>query len=266
MVQGDYHQAMEINLMVLNVGNSRLAVGVFVAGKLEHTERVDVRDREAIRRALASAWERIEGRPNAEVAGASVNPSATETVGYEAAVASGQKVQWVGRDLDLPISVKTDQPELTGVDRVLGVAAAYEQLGHACVVVDAGTAITVNVCDDAGAFLGGAIAPGLRVQLSSLARTTAQLPEVGPSAPVGVVGTSTEQAILHGVYSGARGLVREVVERFAGELSHWPEVIVTGGDGAELYEGWELVHAVAPDLTLYGIALAYSEHHIRHRS
>ena len=70
----------------------------------------------------------------------------------------------VGKQLDLPIAVRTSIPGQTGIDRILNIAAAYEQMGKACVVVDAGTAITVNCCNDAGDFLGGAIAPGASMQ------------------------------------------------------------------------------------------------------
>jgi type III pantothenate kinase len=163
--------------------------------------------------------------------------------------------------------VLTDNPEQTGMDRVLNVAAAYEQIGHACVVVDAGTAITVDVCNDAGEFLGGAIAPGVKLQLDALHAGTAQLPQLDPSqfaAPSGAIGRSTAQAMLHGVYHGIRGMVKELAENYATELGRWPEIVATGGDAARLFTDWELIHAISPDLTLYGIALAYAEHHIKH--
>ena len=66
------------------------------------------------------------------------------------------------------------------------------------------------------------------------------------------------------VFFGVRGMVRELVENYATELGSWPELIVTGGDAQKLFEGWELVHAISPDLTLYGVALAYANHHIKH--
>jgi pantothenate kinase type III len=70
--------------------------------------------------------------------------------------------------------------------------------------------------------------------------------------------------MLLGVHHGIRGMVKELVERYAMELGTWPELIATGGDAQALFEGWELVHAIAPDLTLYGIALAYVQHHSKH--
>jgi type III pantothenate kinase len=176
----------------------------------------------------------------------------------------GRRVVWVGKDLELPIPVLTDESEHTGVDRVLNIAAAYEQMGKACVVVDAGTAVTVDVCDDQGRFLGGAIAPGVKLQLDALHAKTAQLPAVRFTAPTEPFGKSTQQAILHGVYHGIRGMVKELVENYATELGQWPDVIATGGDAAGLFTDWELIHAIAPNLTLYGIALTYTEHHIKH--
>ena len=70
--------------------------------------------------------------------------------------------------------------------------------------------------------------------------------------------------MLHGVFYGIRGMVKELVENYATELGIWPDIIATGGDAPKLFEGWELIHAIAPDLTMYGIALAYANHHIKH--
>ena len=252
--------------MVLNVGNSRLAIGVFSGGELQFSTRIghDLRSEWPAR--IADAWGRIKDLEEPAVAGASVNPALLEPLEHAVKQATGNDVEWVGRDIDLPIKVLTDQPKQTGVDRVLNIAAAYEQLGKACVVVDAGSAVTVDLCDERGQFLGGAIAPGASVQLAALHEKTAKLPLAPLAAPSGAFGKSTESAIQHGVFHGIRGLVKELAESYATHLGSWPEVIATGGDAHVLFDGWEIVHAVSPDLTLYGIALAYTEHYIKHGS
>jgi len=255
---------MDINLLVINVGNSRIALGAFVAGNLEYVRRIGVDQTADLAGAIAEAWSHVSGTEDPEVAGASVNGGLNALVAAAVEKASGKNIQWVGPDIDLPIKVQTDAPKETGVDRVLAVAAAYEQMQKACVVVDAGTAITVNLCNDNGDFLGGAIAPGASLMLDVLHDNTAQLPQVSLAVPTGNVGKSTEQAMLQGVFYGARGLVKELAENFATELGDWPEIICTGGDAETLFGGWELVHALSPDLVLYGIALAYTEHHIKH--
>lgn len=274
---------MDINLLVLSVGNSRLAVGTFVAGELRHVNRVAFDDRHDLPALLTRAWEPIKHHApdaagskrkisevpaaGAVVVGLSVNPARSEAIEHAAEQITGQSVRWIGRDIDLPIPVLTDDPSQTGVDRVVNVAAAYEQLGQACVVVDAGTAITVDCCSAKGEFLGGAIAPGVGVMLQALHERTARLPRV-QLAPAQVepeaIGRSTEAAIRAGLFYGVRGMVKELVEAFATQIGTWPEVIATGGDAELLFKGWELIHAVAPDLTLYGAALAYANHHIKH--
>jgi type III pantothenate kinase len=255
---------MDINLLVLNVGNTRLSIGVFVAGDLQFTTRIPHDNRADWEGRIADAWGRIEAKENAAVAGASVNPQMAKAIEQAVKKATGQGVEWVGDEIDLPIKVMTDEPQQTGVDRVVTVAAAHEQMGKGCVVVDAGTAISVDCCNDAGEFLGGSISPGLSMMLDALHEQTAQLPRVQFHAPSGTFGKSTEEAILHGVYHGVRGMVKELVENYATELGYWPDVIATGGDAAQLFEGWELIHAISPDLTLYGVALAYANHYIKH--
>ncbi len=254
---------MDINLLVLNVGNSRLAIGAFVSGELQYTKRIPLEQRGDLQGAIAEAWKQVND-PDADVVAASVNPIANEIVEHAAQQATGKPVQWVGQQIDVPIQVKTDEPDKTGADRVLNMAAAFEQMQKACVVVDAGTAVTINVCDDKGNFLGGAIAPGASMMLKALHEFTAKLPSVALAIPQGGIGKNTEQAMLHGVYHGIRGMVKEIVESYAVELGNWPDVICTGGDAQMLFGGWELIHAISPDLTLYGVALAYTQHHIKH--
>ncbi len=249
---------MEINLLCLNVGNSRLAIGVFVAGNLEYVNRVGHDQRADWPGRIAEAWSRIKDREDPVIVGASVHPELDAAMEQAVAQATGEQVKWIGNQIKLPIKVLTDQPEQTGVDRIVNIAAAYEEMGKACVVVDAGTAMTVDCCNDEGAFLGGAIFPGVRMMLDAMHEETARLPEVQFAVPTDAIGKNTRDAMLQGVYYGVRGLVKELVENYATELGHWPDIIATGGDARDLFEGWELIHAIAPDLTFYGIALAYA--------
>jgi type III pantothenate kinase len=257
---------MDINLLVLSLGNSRLGIGSFATGELGTVTHVPHGQRGNWTELLAKEWTRISSLDGSAVVAASVNPALDEPLEQAIGDATGRRVLWVGRDIDLPSKVLTEEPSRAGVDRVLNVAAAYEQMGKACVVVDAGTAITIDLCNNEGDFLGGAIAPGVNLMLDSLKERTARLPRVDFEVPVGPFGRSTKQAILQGVYHGIRGMVKELVENYATELGQWPDIIATGGDAKKLFEGWELIHAVSPDLGMYGIALAYTEHHIKNDS
>ncbi len=251
---------MDINLMVLSVGNTRIAIGVFEAGELKYSARVLIRDSDQWSKEITKAWRMLPESGQPAVAGTSVNPDIDDPLEELVLRLTNRVVQWVGEEIPFPIKVLTDEPSQTGTDRILNVAAAYEQMEKACVVVDAGTAITVDVCNDAGEFLGGAIAPGVSTMLDALHEKTAKLPRLPFEVPTEPIGKNTQQAILTGVYYGIRGMVKELLENYATVLGYWPDMIATGGDAAALFGGWELTHAVSPDLTLYGIALAYTNH------
>src|SRR4051794_34860331 len=104
---------MDINLLVVNVGNSRLSIGAFVAGELDHVVRVPNTDREAWRAALSEGWKKIEGRENRGVCGATVNPPVSEPLEHAIEQITGTRVQWVGREIDLPTKVLTEAPQET---------------------------------------------------------------------------------------------------------------------------------------------------------
>jgi type III pantothenate kinase len=135
---------MDIDLMVINAGNTRVAIGVFVAGELKHVARVASGERENWAGVIAEAWKLIADAESPAIAGASVNPGVAEPLEHTIEKISGTKVQWIGREIDLPMRVLTDAPGETGADRVANIAAAYEQMQKACVVVDAGTAISAG--------------------------------------------------------------------------------------------------------------------------
>jgi type III pantothenate kinase len=257
---------MEINLLVISVGNSRIALASFIAGEIENVIRVSAAEPATWQDAIAEVWQKVEGRENAAIVGASVNPETASDIEDAVEKVAHQRMLWVGSDIDMPIALKTDSPKQTGVDRAVNIAAAYEQMQKACIVVDAGTAITIDCCNDAGEFLGGAIAPGAKMMLNALHEKTSQLPAITLEKPSGPYGPDTRQAMLHGVYHGIRGMVKELAENYATELGTWPEIIATGGDAKLLFDGWELVHAISPDLTLYGIALAFVENDLRNRN
>ncbi len=249
---------MDINLLVVSVGNSRIALGVFEAGELKHSARFAIADRDQWAKEIVKAWRMLPESGQPAVAGTSVNPDVEDELEGMILKFTNHVVQWVGDEIPYPCKVLTDSPALTGSDRILNVAAAYEQMQKSCVVVDVGTAITVDVCNDAGDFLGGAIAPGVSTMLDALHEKTAKLPRLPFERPTDPIGKSTQQAILNGVFHCVRGMVKELIENYATELGHWPDLICTGGDATLLFDGWELVHAISPDLTLYGVALAYT--------
>ena len=164
----------------------------------------------------------------------------------------------------LPITVALDAPEKVGIDRLLNAVAANQRRppGTAAAIVDAGSAVTVDLVDRTGAFRGGAILPGLRLMAAALHEHTALLPFVEVDRLTDPPGRSTVEAIQVGISQSAIGGIERIIAQYrkqhAGEL----QVFVTGGDGEILNVGSPLGE-LWPEMTLEGIRLsgeAYLSH------
>ncbi len=247
----------EQRLLAVSIGNTRTRLGVFVDGKLTETVTLDNARPGEVDDAVARAIEPIKADAQAVIVASTVNPTVSDQVFEAIARLTDHAVHRVERDLPVPVGRQLDPEALVGEDRLLNAAAAYDVLKQACVVVDAGTAITVDFVDGAGTFHGGAIAPGGQLMLDALNQRTAQLPDVEFDKPDEVIGHNTAQAMRSGVFHGLRGLVHELVEQIAEVAGTFPLVVVTGGDGALLFKDDERIDRVVPDLTLMGIALTW---------
>lgn len=246
---------VKVNLLAVSVGNTRTRLGAFVEGELVECATLENSRQPELGQAMDHAFTPLREREDAQVVMASVNAEVAERVESQLATHLQRSVHRVERDLNIPIGRQLDPEAIVGEDRLLNAAAAYDVLKQACVVVDAGTALTIDFIDGAGTFHGGAIAPGAQLMLDSLAGRTAHLPEVEFDRPREVIGHNTVDAMRCGVFYGLRGAVRELVDRYAEIAGSYPAVIVTGGDSNLLFRDDKLVDRIVPDLTLRGIAV-----------
>jgi type III pantothenate kinase len=245
------------NIVAIDVGNTTVHAGLFVDGRLEESFGHPSADTPAILERLTKWWKRLREEPSAAVLMASVDERASTRLASLIEDQLRTDVYRVGEDVPAPIGTRLDPETITGIDRLLNAAAAFDTLQQACVVVDAGTAVTVDFVDGHGTFHGGAIAPGVRMQLKALHEGTAALPELTFEAPADeAFGRSTAQAMLQGVFYGVRGLIWKLVEQYAEHYGAFPTVIATGGDAETLFRDDELVERIVPELTLLGIAAA----------
>jgi type III pantothenate kinase len=249
--------AMARSILAVDVGNSRIAMGCVIDEKVTHARRLSDPDPDELGDALAAVWREMD--PPKAVAASSVSPPALQAVVAAAGERLERNVPVIGEDLPLPIETDLPEPGRIGTDRLCSAAMAYHRLQSACVVADFGTAVTIDCVSQEGTFLGGAILPGLAIGAEGLARSTACLPKVALSRPDWVFGADTRQAIVGGLVYGARGALRELTEAYATELGRWPPLILTGGDAELVGAGYDIVHAIVPDLCLMGIALAYQQ-------
>lgn len=243
-----------LDFLAMDVGNTHLHVGTFLRNRLEATAIAECGDREQVRKALETAVEALATSEAPCVVIGSVNPDAAQYV-LKVIQELDLPVYWADKDAPIPVGRQLDPEAIVGDDRLLNAAAAFDVLKQACVVIDAGTAVTVDYVDGAGTFHGGAIAPGAQMMLDALHEGTAQLPKVAFAAPQEAIGHSTVEAMRTAVYYGLRGMVRELVERYAEVSGAYPMVIATGGDAERLFKNFELVERIVPELTLMGLAV-----------
>jgi type III pantothenate kinase len=162
---------------------------------------------------------------------------------------------------DLPLVVRLARPDMVGIDRLVD-AVAVNQLrepGRAAVIVDVGSAITVDLVSADGSFLGGSILPGLAMSARALNEFTDLLPLVDISEltePPPALGTSTEDAMRSGLFWGSVGAIRQIIDQLGRDAGHPPQVFLTGGAGATVAHLLATDARHIPHLTLAGIALS----------
>jgi type III pantothenate kinase len=254
-------------IVALDVGNTKIALGVIRGGDVASARRAPTREAMSVHGAAQTLSELLEKEGASladlsEVWLASVVPAVTEAIRE---LCQGHDIKLtVASTANVPMQTRVAEPGAIGHDRLLGAFAASLLYEPPLIVVDLGTATTFNAVDASGAFLGGAIAPGLGLGLDALAERTAQLPRVQITSVEKAIGTDTVSAIQSGALIGYRGLVREVVEAMSTEMTAdgnaRAKVILTGGlsttDWAKALPG---VDAIEPLLTLRGLALLKRE-------
>lgn len=249
-----------MNLIAVSIGNTRTRIGIFAGegplGELESTSVISSDEPEAIANAVLEA----QAPGETPVVMATVRPDVAQSV-MEALIRDGRDVYRFGRggrELTVPIQRALEDDLTVGQDRLLSALGAWSRAQQATIIIDAGTAVTVDFVDGQGIFQGGAIAPGLNMMLAALHEKTAALPEVRYE-PVGddrPFGKSTMEAMRLGVQACVKGMTRHLAERYSEVYGAYPQIVATGGDARILFEDDDLVEAIVPDLTLIGIHAA----------
>ena len=250
----------EAPVIVVEIGNTTTAIGTWQNGQLKTPLPVPTEDSAAFDEAFRAHAEEMPKNRVAAVVVASVVPQVLQRVREYVEKKLEMNVLVVGDTIPLPIDIAVDDAKAIGVDRVCAAAAAYDTLQTGCIVVDFGSAVTVDIVDDEGTLVGGAILPGMNMQLRSLHEHTAVLPEVAPAMPDTPYGRNTAEAMQVGVCRGLTGAVRALVEAYASHLNCWPQVVATGGDLPLIAPHCDYLDTQVVDLALRGVGVAYSQY------
>ena len=164
----------------------------------------------------------------------------------------------VGPGIKTGIPLQVDNPREVGADRIVNALAAQTRFGGPCIVADFGTATTFDVVSRTGAYLGGAIMPGLGIEAEALVQRTARLPLVEVVRPAHVIGRNTIESLQSGLLFGFVGALEEMIRRIRAELkAPRAPAIATGGLADVVARETKVFKSVEPHLTLEGLRLIW---------
>lgn len=240
-------------ILAINIGNTNVAVGFFsdnstVVNRYRHKEYKSQED--FIKSLEADIWvkENIES-----VAISSVVPELTPIVSAMLLKVIGKNPTIINTDTNFILDFSEYDSSLLGTDRLLCCVAALEKYRSPAIVFDLGTAITINVLNKNGAFIGGAILAGVQMGLYALTEGTALLPKGKIVAPSTVIGNDTATCLTSGAVYGTAAIIEGMVRKIEKELGYKCTVVITGGDAEDIIPFCNIELMYEPNLLLEGI-------------
>jgi len=239
--------------LVVDIGNTSTSIGLFSSRRVTRIQRTDTRPitQRKIRKLVR---ETTHDQAPSRAVFASVVPDVRFDWEHGVGALFGIHPLWVGSDTNLGIAITYPNPQTIGADRLANASAVVVRYGVPAIVLDFGTALTVDVILETKGFVGGVIAPGLPLMLNYLADKAVQLPRIEPAPVRRAIGKSTEEAMRIGARNGYRGLVHGILDPLIAKVgSEQVHLCATGG-----YACWvlkDLVQEISfdADLTLFGL-------------
>ena len=249
-------------LLTIDVGNTQTHVGAFDGTELvEHwrfsTDRQSTGDELAV---VIHNLLSLRGIRMDQIDGEAVSSVVPRLVSeyrhmFERYLDREALIVGPGTRTGMPILL--ENPHELGPDRLVNAVAGYDICGHACVVVDFGTAINYDVVSAAGEYLGGIIGPGIEISIEALTSRAARLTKVDIKAPQELIGRSTDAALQSGIVYGFAAQVDGICGRLREELGEEVTTIATGGLASVIVGFTHSIDLVDDLLTLKGLRLVY---------
>ncbi len=250
-------------LLAVDIGNTNIVVGIFLAEELVISWRFASDIRRTVDEyglelmGLINTTMPLDNKDITDAIIASVVPSLTDVweqvcrkyIKNKAIVIEASKV---------PMPILYDFPGEVGTDRIVNALAAWElyrKKGEPLIIVDFGTATTFDVISNTGEYLGGAIAPGIGISCEALFRKTAKLPRVELVKPNKCLGKNTVQSMQAGLVFGFLGQVKEILKQLKKEIKGKPIIVGTGGLVNFIQNAEKLFDKVNQNLTLIGLRM-----------
>ncbi len=254
-------------LLAVDIGNTNIHIGFWDGEKWLHswrarTEPGKMADEYAVLLRSFLAGDDISAAQVTGVAIGSVVPSLTDVWVELTRDHFKQEPLVVNHLTRTGVRIDIDRPEQAGADRIINAAAVVALYGAPAIVIDFGTATTFDVVSRAGAYCGGAIAPGITLAHDALVAHAARLHKIDLKPPAHAIGTNTVSAMQSGIFLGYVGLVEGLVRRIKREMDDPDvQVIATGGLAVLFHENTDVIDRIASELTLDGLRVIYALNH-----
>ena len=252
-------------LLVIDVGNTNIKLGVYDKNTLTHSWRLSVkviRTADEIGIVLKGLFDsaKIDIKNFDGVIMSSVQPALNYTMEHACEYYLGKKPMMIGVGIKTGLNIKYSNPQEVGADRIVNSVAAYRLYGGPCIVVDFGTATTFNVVSEKGEFLGGCIAPGIITGLEGLVNNTAKLPRVEIIKPESIIAKNTVAGLQAGMTYGYTGLVKYIIQKLKEESGYSDMKVIATGGLSEIVlnvDNDKIIDIVDRSLTLKGLKIIY---------
>jgi type III pantothenate kinase len=239
--------------LIIDIGNTLQKLAVFEGKKLVNKETFEKLSPESLARFIE------KNGPFRGIIQSAVNIYPPE---IEEVLARAGKFILLTELTPLPVKNLYETPKSLGKDRIAAVTGAWSIFpGRNVLVIDAGTCITYDFINSAGEYLGGGISPGIRMRFKAMHTFTGKLPLIEAEAFEGLIGRSTRESMLSGVYNGVTGEIRDLVRQYKEKFNEL-SVMITGGDHEFLHNKLKISIFAAPELVLLGLneILDYNDH------
>lgn len=263
-------QRRRIMLLAFDVGNTNIVMGVFDEGKMITSWRLETdynksADEYGMIVNQLFSYEGLKVTDVKDVIISTVVPSVLYTLQHLSQKYFHRRAIVIGPGIRTGLIVKYDNPKQVGSDRIVNAVAAHAKYGGPLIIIDFGTATTFCAISAKAEYLGGTIAPGLKISSEALFEKTAKLPKVELEEPGHVICRNTINSMQSGLVYGHMGMVDYVVRKMKKELQEYEgseckvQVIATGGLATLIDSGIDCIDHVDKMLTLEGLQLIYEK-------
>jgi type III pantothenate kinase len=247
-------------MLAIDIGNTNITAGIFEGSDLLGVFRVPTEECLKGSAFLAHVPDLCNDLPDSTVI-VSVRSAAAKIIIKEFEESTGASPMLVDVNTPMGITVSYETKETLGMDRLVCAAAAfhlYRKKHRPIIVIDMGTATTIDYVSEDGVFFGGMIAPGIKSAFQGLISAAPQLPKIDDLFAGELIGTSTEACVRSGIVKGHACMIRKVVEMMAREKKAKPVVVLTGGTSGMVVKGLPRTYIIDNNLILKGLCVIWS--------